>query len=305
MAVGRPARRRRRVSAETSPSMPRAARPAGTVCSTRRSRRCRGEYAPASPGSCGAGPTRASGTGRSARRRRSRPRSIVPSPVGWEQARRASLGWSAGTRRPTIRSRVPGAVASSIRLSRWASAGSSSATVSRTVTPPSHDASRQAPPGSLTRPRSSMSRKSRSLPFKIRIRVAGRGPQSSCGLLGRGNLPQGGERWFRPCRAAGGDRPDALSGAESAVRRDRRPRDRQPRPAQFPVGERALPEAHGPVGHTQGASDAAGCHVADREKPAVRPGDPGADAAVPRAGDHGFGEQAVQAQRAVRAVRPA
>ncbi len=139
----------------------------------------------------------------------------------------------------------------------------------------------------------------------IRIRVAGRGPQSLCGLLGRGNLPQGGEWWFRPCRAPGGDRPDALSGAESAVRRDRRPRDRQPRPAQFPVGERALPEAHGPVGHAQGASDAAGCHVADREKPAVRPGDPGADAAVPRAGDHGFGEQAVQAQRAVRAVRPA
>lgn len=50
MAVGRPAWRRRRVSAETSPSMPRAARPAGTVCSTRRSRRCRGEYAPAVAG---------------------------------------------------------------------------------------------------------------------------------------------------------------------------------------------------------------------------------------------------------------
>lgn len=52
----------------------------------------------------------------------------------------------------------------------------------------------------------------------IRVRVAGSGPQSPCGLLRRWHLPQGGERRLRPCRAPGGDSPDTLPRTQSAVR---------------------------------------------------------------------------------------
>ncbi len=67
--------------------------------------------------------TRAFGSGRSARRSRSRPRSTVPSPVGCEHARSVSRGCGAGTRRPMILSLAPGAAASSARLSRWEARG--------------------------------------------------------------------------------------------------------------------------------------------------------------------------------------
>lgn len=61
----------------------------------------------------------------------------------------------------------------------------------------------------------------------VRVRVAGDGPQGAGGLFGRRRLPQGRERRLRPRRTPGGDGLDALPRAQSAVRRYRRPRDRQ------------------------------------------------------------------------------
>ncbi len=139
----------------------------------------------------------------------------------------------------------------------------------------------------------------------VRFRVAGDGAQGAGGLFGGGRLPQRGERRLRPRRAPGGDGLDALAGAQAAVRRDRRPGNGQAGPAQLPVGERAVAQAHRPVGHAEGPARPSGRHVADREEPAVASGDPGADPAVSRVGDHGFGEQPVQAERAVRTVRAA